>query len=357
MIKIVFTIGTLLTGGAEVFVCNLIKNLDKNKFEKSLIVLDKKNNTFLENIIEDAGINVYYMNKPDGLSLKTMIKIYRLLKIIKPNIIHGNIGGIIYVLLYLFFNRNVKAVHTAHTLAKYEFGKYKRIVLKYFYKRGKIIPVVISRNNLAEFKSTYKLNDFFVKVITNGVDINKFSIERTFNRMPIRIGHVGRFEEVKNHKMIFLIYEKLLEKGLYVTLRLVGKGSLLNVYKSRYIDDDKVEFIEETSKVEEELKQIDIFIFPSIYEGMPLALIEAMASGCVIVASDVGGINSLIEDGVNGYKYHYDDINSYVNIMKKLILNPNKMKEISNNNKKKSKFFSLEVMVKEYEDLYLKEVD
>lgn len=355
MVNITFTIGTLLTGGAEVFVVNLIKNLDRNKFRISLIVLDKKNNTFLEDIVEGLGIKIYYMNKPEGFSFKTMFRIYKLLKKIKPDIIHGNIGGIIYVLLYLFLSKNVKAVHTAHTLAKYEFGRFKRIVLKYFYKRKKIIPVVISINNYEEFISTYNLKDNQVILISNGVDVDKFACIRDFNKEPIRLGHVGRFEEVKNHKMIMLIYEKLLELGYSVTLRLVGKGSLLAEYREKY--KDKVEFVEETANVEEELKKIDIFVFPSIYEGMPLSLIEAMASGCIIVASNVGGINSLIEDDVNGYKFSSDELDNYVNSIKRLILNPNKMVEISNNNIKKSKLYSLDVMVKKYEDLYLKEVN
>lgn len=355
MVNITFTIGTLLTGGAEVFVVNLIKSLDRDKFKISLIVLDKKNNTFLEDIIDGLNINVYYMNKPVGFSLKTMYKIYILLRKIKPDIIHGNIGGIIYVLLYLLVCRNVKAVHTAHTLAKVEFGKFKRIVLKYFYKRRKIIPVVISANNLEDFKSTYKLKSNQVVLISNGVDVDRFACARDFFRKPIRLGHVGRFEEVKNHKIILMIFEKLLELGFSVTLRLVGKGSLLKDYRDRYSDD--VVFVEETANVEEELAKIDIFVFPSIYEGMPLSLIEAMASGCVIIASNVGGINSLIEDDMNGYKYNSDDLDSFINSIKRLILNPNKMAEISNNNIIKSKLYSLEVMVKKYEELYLKEVN
>lgn len=351
MIKIVFTIGTLLTGGAEVFVVNLIKQLNLNKFSPSLIVLDQKNNTFLERELERLGIKVYYMNKKPGFRPLTFLKVYRLLKRLKPNLIHGNIGGIIYVLPYLLLKRNVRAIHTAHTLARNEFGKLKRMVLRYFYLRKKIIPVVISDANYEEFLSTYNLDSKYVRLIYNGIDIEKFYVKRSFQIEEIKLGHVGRFEEVKNHKTIIQIFNELINQGYKVSLRLVGKGSLLDYYKEQ-LNNKKVYFIEETSKVEEELKQIDFFVFPSIYEGMPLSVIEAMASGCIVLCSNVGGLNDLIIDDMNGYKYNYDDYMEYVRSVRELINDPSKMIEISNNNINKAKEYSLTKMVNNYELLY-----
>lgn len=354
MKKIVYTIGTLLTGGAEVFVVNLIKCLDKTQYDISIIVLDKKNNTFLEDILDELDIKIYYMNKGEGFSLKTNIGVYKILKKIKPDIIHGNIGGIIYILFYVFFNKNVRVIHTSHTVAYKEFGKFKRFILRYFYKNKKIVPVVISKENYEEYIKTYKLNNKLVETINNGVDVDKFYTERDFKNSIIRLGHMGRFEEVKNHKIIFSIYEDLLKKQSKVSLRLIGKGSLLKRYKelSKNIN---ITFVEETKNVEDELSKIDIFIFPSIYEGMPLSLIEAMASGCVIVASNVGGIKDLVENDVNGYLYNSNDLVSFVTRISLLIKDREKMEEISNNNIKKAKQFSLEEMVNKYQKLYLKE--
>ncbi len=117
MIKTVYTIGTLLVGGAEVFLTNLISKLNLNKYDVSIIVLDKENNTFLEKKLNDLGIKIYYLNKKDGFRPFTFIKIYRLLKTINPKIIHGNIGGMIYALPYVFLKKNIKVIHTTHTLA------------------------------------------------------------------------------------------------------------------------------------------------------------------------------------------------------------------------------------------------
>lgn len=351
MKKLVITIGTLLTGGAEVFVVNLIKNLDKTKFAISLIVLDKKNNSFLEEDLDKINIRIYYLNKPVGFSLKTILKTYRLLAKIKPDIIHGNIGGIIYSLLYVFLHR-VLTIHTIHTLASKEFGSFKRIILRYLYLKRKIIPVIINQANLAEFLGVYQIPEELIKIINNGIDLKRFNHTKNFTNKHITLGHVGRFEEVKNHKTIFLVFGELLVRGYDISLRLIGKGSLLNHYKQS-VNSEKVFFIAESKNIEEELAKIDIFIFPSIYEGMPLSLLEAMASGCVIVASNIGGINQLIEEHINGYKFLYNDINSFVLCLENLIKNPIKMKEISNNNINKAKEFSIDVMIRKYTDLYL----
>lgn len=349
MIKIVFTIGTLLIGGAEKFLVNLISKLDRNQYDIYVIVLDKKNNTFLEKELEDNKVKVFYLNKKEGFSLKTFYRVHKILKKIKPNIIHGNIGGMIYSLPYVFLNKNIKVIHTTHTLASIEYGKVKRFLLKYFYKKKKILPVVISKINKEDFLKTYKISKSLVYLIPNGIDLSKFKNEHIFSSNIIRLGHIGRFEEVKNHQVIFEVYENLRKKGYNVSLVLIGDGSLYDYYKNKYQD---VLFIRSTNDVSNYLENIDFFIFPSKYEGLPLAVIEAMASGCVIIASNAGGLNELITNDINGYKLDFNDAFGFSKKIEYLFKNKEKLKEIANNNQKKAQDYSLDKMVKMYEDLY-----
>lgn len=350
MINLVFTIGTLKMGGAEIFITNLIRDISKVKYKISLIVLDKKNNTILEEQLQMLGISVYYLNKKEGFRPLTLIKMMKLLKQIKPNIIHGNIGGMIYCLPYLFFFRKTKAVHTCHTYPSIEYGKYKRLVLKYFYLRKKIIPVLITNIYLKEFIKLYKIKVENIIIINNGIDYDKFYYKREFNNDVIRLGHVGRFEVVKNHQLIIDLYFLLKRNNFNVSLRLVGDGSLYNKYKNLLSDED-VFFIKETLDVNQELKKIDYFIFPSFYEGFPLSVIEAMASGAIIITSGVGGIAEIVVDGENGYICDYY-LDCYYDVIKGLFSNINKKIEISNNNNMKAKQYSLTTMVEKYESIY-----
>ena len=213
------------------------------------------------------------------------------------------------------------------------------------------MPVCISKINYDDFVITYKLSTG-VKLIYNGIDYNRFYYNRKFNDKSIMLGHVGRFEDVKNHGTIFRVYEELVKQNKKVCLKLIGKGSKLDYYKSKY-RSEQIEFITETSSVEEELKSIDFFLFPSIYEGMPLSVIEAMASGCIILASDVGGLKELIENSENGYLLDPLDISMFVGKIIELSNNLNKMETISNNNINKAKLYSLNTMVEKYSELYI----
>jgi len=344
--KIVYTIGTLMVGGAEVFLVNLISNLNLSKYDVTVIVLDKENHTYLEERLHTLNVKVYFLEKKPGFSIRTFLKMTKLLKEIKPDIIHGNIGGMIYSLPYIFLYK-VKAIHTMHTNPQIEYGKLKRKILKFFYKREKIIPVVISKENLNIFLDIYKLKKVYL--IHNGIELKKFLKKHQFANEIIRIGHVGRFEEVKNHKVIFQVYEKLKAKGYKVSLKLIGNGSLFAYYQKLY---PEVTFIQNSNEVEKELESIDFFLFPSLYEGFPLAIIEAMASGLVIIASNISGIKELIIDGKNGFKIDVNDVDGYVEKIEKIFLDSKLKLSISTNNNYSAKRYSIEEMVRKYEKLY-----
>lgn len=353
MTKLAISIGTLQTGGAEMFIANLLKKLDYNKFKVLLIVLSPKCDTFLEKEINALPVEVIYMNKKEGFKPYVMFRIYRILKKFSPNILHGNIGGLIYFLLYIYLHKNIKCIHTAHTLANLEFGKAKRFFLKDLYIKKRIIPVAISNEVRKSIVQTYEIDENKIFSITNGIDTSKFSFPRSYQFEKIIIGHVGRFEDVKNHKVIVEVFQILNEQYNNIGLKLIGDGSLYSEIKDSLSKYDNVEMIRVSQKVNEELRNIDIFFFPSKYEGMPLSLIEAMASGAVVIASKVGGIADIIVNDVNGYLVEdCNDIDGFVNVFKNLINNKDNMIKISKNNIEKAKSFDLLTMVKKYQDLY-----
>jgi glycosyltransferase involved in cell wall biosynthesis len=355
MIKLAVSIGTLQIGGAEIFVVNLLKHLDYTRFKVLLVVLSRKYGTYLENEIASLPVEVFYLNKPEGFRPKTMFRIYRLLKSFKPDLLHGNTGGLIYFLPYLLLHR-LKMIHTAHTLANIEFQGLKRRLVRYFYQKKKIIPVAISRTVLDSIGSTHRLKTMDIPLIPNGIDVSAFRCDRSYRYRQIVIGHVGRFEEVKNHQTIIETFRLLRLDHPHLRLRLIGSGSLFPHYKKLLEDDRQVELPGASSRVSEELRNIDIFLFPSRYEGLPLALMEAMASGCVIVASKIGGIVDLVEPGVNGILIDdFRDAGAFAQAISSLLKDKKKMQEISRNNQRRAADFDLSKMRERYQKLYITE--
>lgn len=173
--------------------------------------------------------------------------------------------------------------------------------------------------------------------VHNSIDTNKFSYnlqDRVKVRRALKInedeflvGHVGRFSDVKNHKFLINIFEELIKINTNSRLMLVGIGE-----KENYIRDlveskglsSKVMFMGSRSDISELLQAMDVFVLPSLYEGVPVAAIEAQAAGLVTIVSDTvtseAGITDLykqisLKKSANEWaKYILNEVNSYIRI-------------------------------------------
>lgn len=115
------------------------------------------------------------------------------------------------------------------------------------------------------------------------------------------MGHVGSFLPVKNHAFIVDVYNELLKQAPNTRLLLIGTGEL----KNNVIDNlkhkeilDKVIFLENRNDVNYLLQAMDVFIFPSLFEGLPFALIEAQCAGLKVFASDTISHESKMTDNL-----------------------------------------------------------
>ena len=131
------------------------------------------------------------------------------------------------------------------------------------------------------------------------------------------------------------------------------KGELLNLTKSLNIEKS-VFFIPKINNTNEALSTMDLFVMPSLKEGLGLALMEAMAAGVAVVGSDVGGIRSLIRDGYNGCLVKPKDAGQLSQSILKLLGDPNKRKYFAENAQTFIRQnFSQEKMAQQTEEVYL----
>lgn len=134
------------------------------------------------------------------------------------------------------------------------------------------------------------------KIIPNGINLERFKFNSEKRKqlrqiMDIQeklvIGHVGRFSLQKNHKKLLYIFDSLKQVNPNITLLLWGEGELLesNRQLAKQIGGD-IRFMGTTNEVEEVLQVVDIIVFPSLFEGLPLFLVEAQAMGLNCLVSD-----------------------------------------------------------------------
>ncbi|MCR6623610.1 MAG: glycosyltransferase family 4 protein [archaeon YNP-LCB-024-027] len=271
-------------------------------------------------------------------------------------IVNDAILGLMNVGNYSFGSLLIDLISSAYT---YTLG---RKILKNYDK------IILLYPKLAEQAEKLGLPREKIEIIPNGIDVEKiFDIQKHFDAEKIRgkygidekekvILYVGRLVKVKRVEIIIRVIKKLLEKNMKVKGLIVGDGpqriKLENMARpiNRYIKFTGYV----SSKEKFECYHIaDIFILPSISEGLPTVLLEAAAFGLPIIATNIHGIPYIVINGKTGFLVNGEDYNQYVEYAKHLILNQNLAKEMGENAKKHvMDNFSWKTIVKKYESIY-----
>ena len=173
----------------------------------------------------------------------------------------------------------------------------------------------------------------------------------------ILIGSTGRIVWEKGYDQLLSLLENydFGEKIFYILV--AGDGSLRNKFIKR-IEKNKLEshitFIGNIKNIPEFLSALDIYIQPSVTEGFPLSVLEAMATGLPIICSDAGGLKEMINNDLIGIKYKSEELNSLYQMLCKLLsMKPNKLLELGRNARKEVvKKYSIEIITKQYYKIY-----
>lgn len=310
MKKIVQFILRMEIGGAQDIVKKYALYLDKNEFDVTILVYTPKTNSSFEKELEDRQIHVIYVGElirirtaKEGMrrrierQIKSMIKLYSVINEIKPDVFHIH-SELFRVLVALPFQKwGTKLVFTCHSEAGIIFKKkFNLWCAKYFCKKYNMKIIALSNKHSKVLSSLFGSSQ--VTVIKNGIDINAYRksdskesyiTQRYSLTDKYVVGHVGRFSYAKNHPFIIWIFDELCRKMENAVLILVGTGECKKEIKelvNRLELTERVIFLEDRCDVPEILNALDVFLFPSLFEGIPLALIEAQAANLLCVVSD-----------------------------------------------------------------------
>jgi len=364
-IKLMQITHDLAIGGLQQVVVNLCRKIDKSRFDVSVLCLRELGEFVPE--IENLGIPVYLLpQKEHGTDYLAFLKVAEILKQENIEVIHthntqpffdGTIGALL---------SGVKTiVHTDHARDFPDKRRYmiaEWLMSKFAYK---VVGVSDhTSNNLVNYE---KISRKKIVTIPNGIDGDRYQINidraKKIKELGITkngpiIGLGVRLEEQKG--IIYLLRALPIIKREIpgITLVVAGKGSLENYLKSEAknlgIGDD-VMFVGPRLDMPELLKLFDLYVLPSLWEGLPMVLLEAMAAGCPIIATNVGGNSSVITHGRNGSLISPCDPNNLASEITR-ILTDRKLKDsyIRQGYEIFNKKFSAEIMTKQYENLYLK---
>lgn len=308
MKKTCFFLTSLDSGGTERY---LLRFLEYSQSNINATVICK-NGRFgsLEDDFRNTSAEIISL-KTGYFNLVSWIKLYRLLRINKFNSVvdlTGNFGGIIMIISFF------AGVKKRITFYRYSSNQFKENQFKLLYNQFvkflvfKYATLILSNSKTAFkffFPTDYE-NDKRFKVIFNGVNSDDFNISETKyeirNTLGIKknvflIGHIGRYDVSKNHKMIFKVAKELIKNDTTIEFLFCGMDTNSNKFKKQISNHSMIKnahFLGERSDIPRILKSLDVFYFPSITEGQPNALIEAMLSNLPIVTSNITPIKEIM---------------------------------------------------------------
>jgi glycosyltransferase involved in cell wall biosynthesis len=351
-IKIIHIITSLNFGGAEIMMLDLARGFSSEFFEIKVATVVRGGS--LEEDFKETGIEVRVFEKKGKVGLGVIWKLWRFLRHEKPDIVHTHLfGGDTWGRIAAILARVSVIISTEHNTNLDE-GWVKRKVKKFLSLFTKKI-VAVSEAVKKYSVSRDKIKEKKIIVIPNGINLDKFSgvPEKEFGDPPV-IGVVGRLEEQKGHKYLFEALNLI--KTIPWILWVVGDGSKKNELERLAKDlnlRERIIFLGARRNIPEILSGIDISSFPSLWEGLGLAVLEAAAAGKPIVASRVGGIPEIISDGETGILVEPKNVKSLADGLERVLLGKIDAREMGARAKKMvQEKFGVEKMVEAYDKLY-----
>lgn len=223
-------------------------------------------------------------------------------------IIHAHMAhSIIVASIIKIFNPSLKIVFTSHNL---NIGSRVREFIVWFLKPFRNIDIVFSKEILKYF---YKSN---YKVIPNGIKIDKYDLKIKKNQKFTFIA-IGRLEPVKNHLFLIEMVNKLKDNYTF-ELHIVGDSYLKNDIEKKikeYKLEDRVKLLGLRTDIPKLLNQSHCLLMPSLWEGLPIVILEAGASSLPVLSTPVGSIPSIINEQ-NGYLSSLENFrNSMIHVL------------------------------------------
>ena len=306
--------------------------------------------------------------------IKAFISIFCLLRQLKPDIVHTHTSKAgILGRLAAWLARVPLIIHTPHGHVFYgHFGRsLSRIFLQIEKLLGRIThhQIALTPEEGNDYLSLGVSKPNNTSVIHSGVDVHQFSKgakQRSKKRKELGIppdclvvGYVGWLIPIKGVTYLINAMARVVEQHPESILVLVGKGDDKGEEEIKLKEQvkraglvDKVLFLGWRPDVEEIMGCFDIFVLPSLNEGMGRVLVEAMAAGLPIVASRVGGIPDLVKDGHNGLLVPPADAIALEKAISSLIEDKEKRKKMGQVGTKMCREYSSEAMVEQVDDLY-----
>jgi glycosyltransferase involved in cell wall biosynthesis len=317
-IRVLHIVPTLQPGGAERVAAHIVTGLNPERYVAAVVSLGKREETELERLLEEAGVEVRYLGKPPGFDYRMYFRLHRALRDYRPDVVHTHIQVLRYALPSMLPLKRALLLHTIHNLAEREVEPRARFIQRYAFHHG-VVPIAVATEVARSVENLYAIQK--CQVISNGIPTERYAhpqisrkdwrAKEGFGDNDVLFVCVARFAPQKNHALLLKAFAQGPASDPSARLVLVGEGTL----RARLEETvknlglvDKIRFLGLRADIPEVLGAMDVFALGSDYEGNPLSVMEAMASGLPIVSTAAGGVPTLFDNGKEGLMVQPGDV-------------------------------------------------
>lgn len=288
-IRVLQIVTTMERAGLETMIMNYYRNIDRTKVQFDFLRHRDGKHAY-DNEIESLGGRIYTVPAFNPLNtngyLTSLDKFFREHKEYK--IVHAHLDCLSSLPLKYAKKNGIPVLISHSHVSQMTFDlKYP---IRMFY-RQQIPHIATHLMACSENAGKWMFGKHNYLVVTNAIDCDKFTYDgKKASELRIKygienkfvVGHVGRFDPVKNHEFIVRVFYEIVKKHNDSILLLAGIGNEIENIKdlvNRFNLNDKVIFLGSIDNVSDVMQMMDVFIFPSLYEGLGISLVEAQASG------------------------------------------------------------------------------
>ncbi len=294
MIRVLHVVDKMDRAGQETFIMNVYRELDRSKIQFDFLQFEEGPADF-DAEIQALGGKLHYAT-PKGSDLrKSMSEIAEIVRRNHYDIVHRHFSN-----ASMFFELWAAKRGGASCLIAHSHNSSSNNVRQHKLLRYPLYRMADWHLACAEDAGHWMFGDRAFQVIPNGIDARRFAYQASASKRireelglledQLIFGHVGRFNKVKNHAFILKIFKEIVELEPTATLLLVGDGILRPAMEQWVLHNqlsEHVRFLGVRSDIEDLMSAMNLFLMPSLYEGLPVTLVEAQASGLPCLISDV----------------------------------------------------------------------
>jgi glycosyltransferase involved in cell wall biosynthesis len=332
--RILHLITRLPVGGAERLLVDVVRGLDRARFESIVCCIQEKGELAAE--LEAAGVAVHCLGRMqrkrfDWRAVRDLVRLMRgqRIDVVHSHLYHANLYGRIAALC-----ARVPAVASVHNT--YARRKFHREVLNRLLSKASARVIAVSEDVRRDLMRYDGIAEEKIVTIPNGIDVDRMRTALTRHEARARlgiggdeiiIGCVARLEEQKGHRFLLEALALLNASGgaPRFSLVLAGDGRLRAELEQRAAAlgvAAVTRFLGTRQDVGEILKALDVYVMPSLWEGLSIAMLEAMAAGLPLVISDVSGVSQVVGDDEFGVKVPVGDAPALARAIRALAEDP-----------------------------------